>query len=876
MIKNETELVLIQLVRANLPPSAELLMLSAPAAEPTGGLAGAPAAAPWASASTAAQWPIAASPQAAILQADLTGDGQPEIAAAYRINGESHVLVLGYYGNSWQPIAHLKGPGYGISLLSAAPITARGRSNLIVGWQAGAIWSKLSVYEWTPQGMKDIAPADMNYGYREIEDMPSTDHTGQDGIAEIALWIHDTGEAYQVEVLRWERAKGISEFVPALDVYPYYFRKVAHYYETLTRQHPDYAFYWYYLADAQYKAGLPQAAAASLEVALSLQQPYPSKDALQHLQQLIQLQLAQRRMPELRAGGLFPAHLKTITGTKWGFIDSKGDWLIGPQFEYANDFQESGFAVVQANGLNGIIDATGKYVVPPIYDSISPFSEGRAVVIDKQGFKVIDQKGRVLTGKPYSYIAPYSNGRAAFTKAQAAGGSQTGSELYGYLDLSGKEAIPAKYLQAGDFRDGKAVVQLKAKEFALIRPDGKRITMYPYAFVGALGNGLLPFQKEASGKYGYINERGKIIISPQYTMAFAFEDGAAVVNMAEDYGSLYGLVDRDANFLIKPIYDVVRPLGEQRVALGKAIDPKQPFIGSNYAIADINGKLLTDFQYQDVSDYKQGLASVTNGSQTFFIDLTGKAATGYPRLEGSGTLAIMNELIQANVDQRLSYLDRSGHVVWRTNTVIPLRPPFRVKEHKYKPNKDYLVYYPQVEGMNDPAAEQQVNERLMVLSQVKNVPNDVQLDYSYTGDYEVAFFQKNLLELKLEGYHFPFGAAHGMPTRLYTTTNLVNGHSYGLSDLFKSGSNYVQVLSAIVAEQIKEDPQYDYVFPDTYKGIKADQPFYVTGDALHLYFEPYEIAPYVAGFPTFTIPFSSIMNIIAVNGEFWRAFQPIG
>jgi hypothetical protein len=575
MMINETQLV--QLVRAHLPQGAELLVLNQPSA------------------------------LAAIIPLNL--DGQLQIAAAYRLNGESYVLILANYGNIWIPIAHLKGPGYAINMLSTAAITGRDRSNLLVGWQVGAIWSKLSVYEWTPQGMKDIALADMNYSYIEIEDMPGSGSSGKDGIAEIALWIHDTGEAYRVEVLRWQGG----EFVPALDVYPYYFQKVARYYEALTRKHPDYAFYWYYLADAEYKAGMPQAAAASLDTALSLQQPYPSKDALLHLQQLIQLQQT-HGVVELRAEELFSASLKTTSGTKWGYIDSKGDWVIRPQYEYAADFQDNGYAVVQIKGLSGIIDASGKYVVPPTYDSISPFSEGRAIVIDKMGFKVMDLQGRILTSKPYSYIAAYSNGRAAFNQPEG-----NGSQHYGYLDLQGKEAIPARYLSAGDFRDGKAVVQLKSKEYALIRPDGKRIATYPYAFVGALGNGLLPFQKEASGKYGYINERGKVIISPQYTLALPFEDGAAVVNTAEDYRSLYGLIDRNANFLIKPLYNVVRPLGERRVAVGEAIDPEQPFVGSKYAIGDINGKLLTGFQYYDVSDYKDGLASVTDSSQTYFI-----------------------------------------------------------------------------------------------------------------------------------------------------------------------------------------------------------------------------------------------------------------
>src|SRR5690606_34246901 len=92
-------------------------------------------------------------------------------------------------------------------------------------------------------------------------------------------------------------------------------------------------------------------------------------------------------------------------------------------------------------------------------------------------------------------------------------------------------------------------------------------------------------------------------------------------------------------------------------------------------------------------------------------------------------------------------------------------------------------------------------------------------------------------------------------------------------DLFLPGSDYVKTLSDIVGEQIKNDPQYDYVFPDTYKGIRADQPFYVTGDALHLYFDPYEIGPYAAGFPTFRIPFTQIGSLINTRSEFRKAFH---
>src|SRR5690606_30976791 len=110
----------------------------------------------------------------------------------------------------------------------------------------------------------------------------------------------------------------------------------------------------------------------------------------------------------------------------------------------------------------------------------------------------------------------------------------------------------------------------------------------------------------------------------------------------------------------------------------------------------------------------------------------------------------------------------------------------------------------------------------------------------------VAFYRNQLLVIELNGYHYPLGAAHGMPSMVYAHINLKTGQFYVLADLFKPQSDYVKMLSRIIGLQIKNDPQYSYVFPDSYKGIKPNQPFFVTEEALHIYFEPYEIGPYAA------------------------------
>ncbi|MFB9328535.1 WG repeat-containing protein [Paenibacillus aurantiacus] len=830
MIAHEQQLV--QLVRRFLPQGAELAVIERPVPHP------------------------------AIVAADMNGDRDPEIAAVYRYADALYLLVLRNPAEGWEAVVNERGAGYGVTLLSASPVSSATRNNLLVGWQMGAVWSQLAIYEWEPGGLRSVLKEPLTYSYIEVLDLLGS--SGRDGQSELVLWLHDTGEAYRVEVLRWHGG----DIVPAPDVEAAYFRKVTGYYEHMVRLHPDYAFYWYYLADAQLRAGLPQAALSSARRALDFPHPYPSREELERLQREIAGKLQHGRSVATRAEALFPASLKTLNGIRWGYIDRSGKMVLPPRFRSAASFGPNRLAAAGTERGTGLIDTTGRFVVEPIYDSISDFNEGHAVVIDKEGFKLMNASGKIVTKRAYSFLGNLHDNRAVFYVQD-----QDGSSRYGYIDGRGDEVIPARFMEADDFQRDRALVKTKEGEYAVIRPDGTEVAVFHYPFVGPPGDGLLAFQQEAGGPYGYIDEKGRVVIPPAYTFAQPFQDGLAVVNTGEDYKSVYGVIDKKGQYVVQPGYNDIRQLGEKRLALGQAIDENEPYRGSKYAIAATNGVRLSDYVYFDPQDFKQGLASVYDRTHTYFIDRTGKAAPGYPRIKGSGILTLEDGLIAANVDQRLSYWTKDGQNVWRQNSIIPLRDPYRVREVKYSPNKDYLVYYPQLEGMSNPNTQQNVNTKLKELSQVKPVPADQQLEASYTGDFQISMFRKNLLVLELSGYNYPFGAAHGMPTLLYPHVDVTTGGFYELKDLFKPGSDYVKVLSDIVGQQIKEDPQYDYVFPDTYKGIAPDQPFYVSETALHLYFAPYEIGPYAAGFPTFTIPFAQINGILAKDRPFWQSFH---
>jgi hypothetical protein len=564
---------------------------------------------------------------------------------------------------------------------------------------------------------------------------------------------------------------------------------------------------------------------------------------------------------------LFPASVKTVTGTIWGYIDEKGKFVLRPRFEDAGDFQHNGLAIVRKGGA-GVITQTGKFVVRPIYSSIFPFTDGRAIaMVDGKGSIVINEKGKVLTEKAYSFISSYQEGRAVYQETR-----QNSTTLYGYLDINGKVVIPAQYQYAFDFKNGKALVQVKDDLYALLNSTGTKLQTYPYEQMNGLSEGLISFKKTFHDKAGYVDEAGKVVIKPQFGMALPFQGGRAVVNASTDYKNLFGLIDKTGKYIIQPKYNDIIILGGNRVAVGRAVNPEAPFAGSVYAIADAqSGQMLTDFLYDSVNNFQGEYSSVTRGLQSYFITKNGRQAKDLPFIDGIGTLSIEGQLIKAFVDQRLSYYDKNGNLVYAPNKLIPLNKSISVIEEKYRPNKDYLVYFPQLDGMANILAQERVNQVLKKQSQVIPVPKDKQLDYSYTGDFSVKYFKKNLLILELDGYNYPFGAAHGMPTQIMVPVDIVSGKFYELKGLFKQDSSYVKVLSDIIEKQIQEQPE-NY-FPDAFKGIEPDQPFYVSNDSLFIYFTPYEIAPYAAGFPTFEIPFKEIKSIINTKGEFWRSFH---
>ena len=121
-------------------------------------------------------------------------------------------------------------------------------------------------------------------------------------------------------------------------------------------------------------------------------------------------------------------------------------------YDDVGDFYE-GLAWVKMNGKWGLIDKSGREVIPCKYDYAMVFSEGLAQVKMNGKWGYIDKSGREVIPCKYNDVGNFSEGLAMVQM----------NGKYGYIDKSGREVIPCKYDDVWNFSEGLAMVQMNGK-----------------------------------------------------------------------------------------------------------------------------------------------------------------------------------------------------------------------------------------------------------------------------------------------------------------------------------------------------------------------------------------------------------------------------
>lgn len=190
-----------------------------------------------------------------------------------------------------------------------------------------------------------------------------------------------------------------------------------------------------------------------------------------------------------------------------------------------------------------------------------------------------------------------------------------------------------------------------------------------------------------------------------------------------------------------------------------------------------------------------------------------------------------------------------------------------------KDNGKYMIVdmkVPVITGVRDPAVQAAINQRWLkdamdfrdsVASGLADYLKDAQEmampnnPFGSYSSYETCTLKPGFISMYVDYYQYT-GGAHGLTDRMAYNIDLSNGNKVMLGDLFTSGYAYESKINQAIAAAIKSSPEM--YFDGAFSGIKENQEYYIKDNHLIIYFQQYEIAPYAAGIPEFSIPLSEL------------------
>ncbi|MCP9610755.1 WG repeat-containing protein [Coprobacter tertius] len=190
-------------------------------------------------------------------------------------------------------------------------------------------------------------------------------------------------------------------------------------------------------------------------------------------------------------------------GRLWGFVNSKGETVINTQFSAVKNFSNGKAAVKNRKGKWGYIDVNGDTVVDFKYNDAFSFRNKRAIICENGKYGVIDENGKIVIEPEFSnmrcddeWYAVEQNGR------------------WGWCDSRGKIKIEPIYEKTMNFFGHNRAPVLISGKWGYVDKNGKvRIKRQFSAALPFTGDRAAVF---VGKQVGFINEKGRFTINPQY------------------------------------------------------------------------------------------------------------------------------------------------------------------------------------------------------------------------------------------------------------------------------------------------------------------------------------------------------------------------
>jgi hypothetical protein len=207
----------------------------------------------------------------------------------------------------------------------------------------------------------------------------------------------------------------------------------------------------------------------------------------------------------------------------YGYMDPSGKRVIPPTYDSGDDFID-GAAIVGKGNKYGLIDTMGNFIVQPEFEFMFSLGDGLYKVKDTEGKAgVINSKGEVIVAREYDDVFHLQKNYLMVEK----------DYLNGCFDITGRMIYPPESPLQLFFIEGKSIVSNDTKS-GMIDTTGALLVPLEYDSIGYFYNGFTTVTK--NGVYGAIDSTGKVVVQAKYTTLQPFVNAYAVFRLKGKYG----------------------------------------------------------------------------------------------------------------------------------------------------------------------------------------------------------------------------------------------------------------------------------------------------------------------------------------------------
>ena len=225
-----------------------------------------------------------------------------------------------------------------------------------------------------------------------------------------------------------------------------------------------------------------------------------------------------------------------------GVMDYDGSWIVEPQFTEVRSFFE-GMAVAKAKELYGYIDESYSWALPPTFQGACKFSEGLAAVEQDGLWGYIDKQGDFVIEPKFAEAGSFSGGYADVWDG----------DLCGIIDKEGKFVCPPKYV--GTFyRYGGGHAKIREEGFSgilfftsddedALGTDCRVLDLSEYDFCEVISSedsdSKAYVQVGKDGLYGLLDVQGNPVLDVKYKGIYYVKDDCAAVTYEDVDGNTW-------------------------------------------------------------------------------------------------------------------------------------------------------------------------------------------------------------------------------------------------------------------------------------------------------------------------------------------------